>query len=362
MADANYGVLDRLLHRLALQVRPVAELCFDLEQLLTRDTTSIAAERHVFVAGLARAGTTALMRRFHATNHYRSLTYRDMPFVLAPGLWRRISSVSERPSIDVERPHGDGVMVNVDSPEGLEEVFWRVFAGDEYLGERCLRPHEPGEAVLDRYLRYVRAIIASDHSRRRWYLSKNNNNILRLGAILRAFPNALVLIPFRDPFQQAMSLKRQHQRFCGLQRLSPFTRAYMNWLGHHEFGCDHRPFLVAGEALGRTPDALEYWLALWCEVYQWLQRTKPDAALFVCYEDLCAMEDYWPRLAMLAGLPAGGGAGERFQLRTRAVGEPVAPEIAERAVAIYTSLVKQARSQLAVMRQPPHAAPGGRVA
>ena len=92
-----YSRLDRLLHRLALKRRPVAELAFDIEQtLLRRDSRGIAEERHVFVVGLARAGTTALLRRLHASGAFRSLTYRDMPFVLAPGLWRRLSGFARR--------------------------------------------------------------------------------------------------------------------------------------------------------------------------------------------------------------------------------------------------------------------------
>ena len=88
---AAYSFLDQLLHRLALQVGPIAEMSFDIDQrMVDADPKEIVGERHVFVSGLARAGTTILMRRFHATGAYRSLTYRDMPFVLAPNLWRKL--------------------------------------------------------------------------------------------------------------------------------------------------------------------------------------------------------------------------------------------------------------------------------
>ena len=82
MAETGYNVLDRILHRLVLQFRPIAELSFELDQrVVETDPAEIIPRRHVFVSGLARAGTTMLMRRFYATGLFRSLTYRDMPAV-----------------------------------------------------------------------------------------------------------------------------------------------------------------------------------------------------------------------------------------------------------------------------------------
>ena len=95
---AAFSFLDQILHRLALQATPIAELSFDMDQRSVRkDPREIIGERHVFVSGLARAGTTVLMRHFHATGAYRSLTYRDMPFVLAPNLWRRLTPLAAGP-------------------------------------------------------------------------------------------------------------------------------------------------------------------------------------------------------------------------------------------------------------------------
>ena len=87
---SDYGLLSRLLHRLALGVPAIAEASFDAEQaLLGRQSIPAHGGRHVFVAGLARSGTTVLMRSLFETGEFCSLTYRDMPFVLAPGLWSR---------------------------------------------------------------------------------------------------------------------------------------------------------------------------------------------------------------------------------------------------------------------------------
>src|SRR5690606_20180571 len=105
---ATYNLLERFLHRTALQMPPVAELSFDLDQkAVSSDPKDIVAERHVFVSGLARAGTTIRMRRFHATGAFRSLTYRDMPFVLAPKTWRKLAQMSKRRVAVAERPIND---------------------------------------------------------------------------------------------------------------------------------------------------------------------------------------------------------------------------------------------------------------
>lgn len=346
MAEAAYGFLDRLLHRLALQYGPIAEMSFDLDQSLVRsDADAIAGRRHVFIAGLARAGTTVLMRRFHDTGRFRSLTYRDMPFVLAPNLWRRLSRHSKRNLIRAERAHGDNLQVDADSPESLDEVFWRVFAAPEYLAQSHLRPHRPSPELVRQYLKYVNAILAAGTDPEARYLSKNNNNILRLEAILQAFPNALILIPFREPLQHALSLLRQHRHFSALQAKSPFTLDYMNWLAHHEFGLGHRPFLPAGGTPSASPaDQLDYWLHEWCEVYEWLERSKPSAAMFVCYEDLCAGEACWARLAELAQVPAESPHVDTFRLASRSVDDPVTPALRARAAAVYARLVTQARS------------------
>ena len=348
LSDLGYSAADRLLHRLALKYRPIAELSFDIDQSMMRgDTAATAAGQHVFVAGLARAGTTVLMRRFHATGQYRSLTYRDMPFVLAPRSWRRLSARAQRPIASAERAHGDAVEVDGDSPESLDEVFWRVFAG-EYLHRDRLTPHVPDDGVVDRYIRYVSSILASVPPAKTRYLCKNNNNILRLGAIRRAFPQALILVPFRQPLNHAHSLLRLHHRFSRIQAESPFALSYMTWLGHHEFGLDHRPFRFDGAGPSPyDPNSLDYWLGLWCETYEALERSKPESALFVCYEDLCELPETWTRLARRADLAGGADSGAPFVSHNQPVGARYDAALADRAAAIYHRLLPQARAALA---------------
>jgi hypothetical protein len=270
-----------------------------------------------------------------------------MPFVLAPNLWRRLSAISKREIESAERAHSDNVFVDVDSPESFEEVFWRIFSGDEYLQIGRLTPHEPEEEEIQKFIRYVNAILSPNRPKYERYLSKNNNNILRLGAIRQAFPNALILIPFRKPLQQAQSHFRQHRRFLELQESDRFTLSFMTWLSHHEFGLDHRPFGF-GDAVSSPYSAmtLNYWLHLWCETYGWLENAKSASAVFICYEDLCADEENWSRLAKLAEISVNPDTGDPFKSSNSPVDVDVDKALVDRACAIYDRLAVKARAQL----------------
>jgi hypothetical protein len=303
-----YGPWDQFIHRLALGNEAVAELSFSIERTCFRVPADAATDRkHVFVAGLARAGTTVLMRRLYGTGAFRSLTYRDMPFVLAPNLWERITRTSRKDMAAEERAHGDGIRVDFDSPEALEEVFWRVHCGDAYLRWDRLVPMTTTQEEEARFRQYVALLLRKDPSKR--YLSKNNNNILRLPSLSRCFPNAVVIVPFRDPFQQALSLMRQHQAFSERHRDDVFSRQYMTWLGHHEFGLGHRPFVFDASQMPirKARDPLSdpgYWVRLWIDSYTYLDETAPASCAFLSYERLCEdVDTVWPRMCADLDLP-----------------------------------------------------------
>ena len=293
MEQSDYNFGDRLLHHLALSAPFVGKLTFEIETTLSSRKQDDANTKHVFVSGLARAGTTALMRAFYATGYYRSLTYRDMPFVLMPGIWKKLSTLFHTHDEVKERAHGDGIHVDFDSPEAFEEVFWRTFSGDEYIFDDCLKPHRASEELIEQFRLYVGSIVGSSsglHQRR--YLSKNNNNILRLASVRQAFPNALILIPFRNPLQHAISLLSQHQIFSDRHVIDKFSLDYMNWLCHHEFGMNHIPFRfnqkIDLSLTDYAADNINYWLVTWINSYRYLLDAAPSGSVFVCYEELCS--------------------------------------------------------------------------
>lgn len=324
MSAHDYGFADKLLHQLALGIPALAELSFDLDQKASRVAMAapdVARLPHVFVAGLARAGTTVILRHLHETGQFRSLTYRDMPFALAPNLWKRFSTRWHQRQALQARAHGDGLMVNADSPEALEEIFWRVQCGGDYIGRTGLSAHHPDEQDQSLFQRYVAAILASGERGQWRYLSKNNNNILRLPALRDAFPQSVFIIPFRSPVTQAWSLWRQHEHFSRMQKSRRFVRSYMDWLVHHEFGLGHRPFLIGGALPSAlAPDMPDYWLEMWIRTYATLCEQRHDRTIFLCYEDLCTRPEVWPR--MLDRLDLRQGAEPGFILKADANAEP----------------------------------------
>lgn len=273
-ADA-YTSVDKWLHRLALQWPAVMETAFDLESTLYRRACPETVLRPVFVCGLARAGTSLITRLLDATGEFSTLRYRDMPFVMAPNLWARLSSGDQRRVDRRERGHGDGMAHDLDTPEALEEAFWRCFEGDRYIAARELRSTRPEQDTLERYGSFIRLVMLRDGQPR--YLAKNNNNVLRLEALAQTFPDAIFVHPFRHPERQAVSLHHQHLRAVALHTDDPFRRSYMRWLGHFEFGTDHRPFAFGSAAdAGADPTDIAYWRAVWNHAHSHLLNQAPD--------------------------------------------------------------------------------------
>lgn len=335
---SDYGFGARVLHRLALGSGAAGQAAFDLERsMIGRYLNPDSQAAHVFVSGLARSGTTILMRALFESGAFASLTYRDMPFVMAPNTWARLSGRFRSDRAASVRAHGDGIMVDFDSPEALDEVFWRVFEGDRYIRADRLEPMEADSETIELFRTYV-ALILQRHDGTR-YLSKNNNNILRIGSLVRAFPNAAILIPYRRPEQQALSLLKQHERFCARHADDPFTKSYMGWLVHHEFGADHRPFAwAAGTDL--DPSTLDYWVEQWIGAYGRIlieANRFEENIIAVGYERLCEPSaGEFARIAARLGLKT--GRAPDFRLSTSQIDRPIAPERLARADEIYAAL------------------------
>lgn len=294
----EHGFWSRIVHRMALGWTPVAETAFDLEWQLFGKSVCAGVDlqpggtgdQPVFIAGLARSGSTLLLQLLHGSDDFCSLTYRDMPFVLSPNLGSRLRG-NPPASAEQERAHRDGWLVNEDSPEALEEVFWRVIGHEHYIHSQYLSTIEENSHNIAEFRRYIATIryhyrVSGEAVPR--YLSKNNNNLLRLATIRAAFPQAPIMIPFRHPVAQARSLLHQHRHFCALHRDDAFGLQYMRWLVHHEFGLDHRPPLTAMDDIrGHDPATLDYWVALWIGVYAAARREAREKHLqvvFVCHE------------------------------------------------------------------------------
>jgi hypothetical protein len=221
-------------------------------------------------------------------------SYRDMPFVLAPLLWERVSKGFRKPAGLNERAHGDGLVVGYDSPEAFEEVLWRTYWPQKFTpqGIELWSTHEDAGEFRDAFISQMQRIIAvrlNGASESRRYLSKNNANIARLGLLRRLFQDAVFLVPFRNPIDQAASLLKQHLRFVQRHREDAFSKEYMSDIGHLEFGELHRPFRFDGvdDLVARyRPESIDYWIEYWILAFTHILRHEHEIVV-ISYERLC---------------------------------------------------------------------------
>jgi hypothetical protein len=296
MSKSGYNFISRSLHRVALQSKAMAEISFDIENAIINKKGRYFPDNHVFISGLARSGTTILMRYLHQTGHFRSLTYLDMPFVLMPNIWKRISY--RKTAVEYhERAHRDGIMVGFDSPEALEEVFWRVFCGKDYILEDRLQLHRVEDNVLAKFKDYVNNIlISSGEANQTRYLSKNNNHVLRLDYLQKIMPGSHIIIPFREPLQHSNSLLNQHIHFSKMQQEDSFSLDYMNWLGHFEFGLNQKSFFLEDDTIfremGNYPKTdINFWLLNWKNYYSYVNEHYTQNTIFFNFDKFCQDPD-----------------------------------------------------------------------
>lgn len=308
----DYGLPSRLLHHIALNSDIVKDVAFDLDCMAAKKISKKAVPTApVYVCGLARSGTTVLLEALYATGRFASITYRDMPFPIAPYMWSRLTGRWRlKDTHRRQRAHGDKIMVDFNSPEAFEEVFWMAFSGKTYIKGSHLEAHDVQGELIEKYRTYVANILASrspdGHMR---YLAKNNNNLLRIDALRASFQNAVILVPFRNPSSHARSLLGQHKRFSEIHAENSFALKYMNWLGHFEFGANMKPFILGPGGLPESPaEALElkYWLRYWGLIYEYVLEAHSSEVLFFDYDKLCEQPEHsFAALESALSLPSG---------------------------------------------------------
>ncbi|ABM71014.1 sulfotransferase [Prochlorococcus marinus] len=316
----NYSWLEQKLHKFALSSQFMREVTFDVES--TNISSASKTGNHIFITGLARAGTTILLNAIYKSNLFASLTYSDMPFVLAPNLWSKIS-FNKRHSEFKERAHGDGIKVSTESPEAFEEVFWKTFAKEEY------------EELEDKFRVCVGNIVHKYKKKR--YLSKNNQNIKRVKLINSIFSKSKILIPFRDPIQHGYSLLTQHKRFIEESKKDKFISKYMKWIGHTEFGPNYAP--IYNENINFDIDLdinhwIEQWYLTYHNAYKFLKNNQN--VHFISYEKLCLNKEYWFQIQKLLNINKPYDF--EFKESKQNISLKIDKELREKALSLYLDL------------------------
>ena len=270
--------------------------------ILENQLGAVTIEEPIYVAGLARSGTTILLELLAGFPSIATHRYRDFPPIWTPYLWNRfLELVPNREVRPLERPHGDGIKITPESPEAMEEAIWMRFFPETHnpLAFNRLDRATRNDSFAAYYRRHVKKLLLTRGKTR--YLAKGNYNIARLGYIQELFADARFVVPVRHPVSHIASMMRQHQIFTEGQRAHAAARAYLRRVGHFEFGLDRVPVNMGDSqviqdilACWSSGDEAEGWAAYWSHVYGSL-RDQLDlderlrkAVLIVRYEDLNA--------------------------------------------------------------------------
>jgi len=279
---SNYTKTEKLLHKLYLSNYFISKASLELEQsVFGTKSNKIEIEEFIFVTGLARSGTTAMTNWIFNSKEYSSLQYANMPFLFLPNLWRNSKNIDPQ-----ERSHKDGIIIDNNSPEEFDEYFWKVFLNDSYISE-YLEPHIVNEETIRKYLSYVSLVCLSKNKQK--YICKNNNNILRLNS-LNKINGSKTIIMFRDPASHSNSLLNLHKKVSSHQENERFILDYFNFLGHHEFGLNHKPFLlnksIKNKMVDEDKNGINYWLLNWINYHEYLLENHEHNYILISFNDL----------------------------------------------------------------------------
>ena len=348
-ATSNYSPMDRLVHRLAFAAPFVQATAADVEDgIFGSDIEGIEGTAPVFITSLPRAGTTIVLNALHELPGVATHLYRDMPFIMAPLFWSRMSAGFQKSSEMAERAHGDGIKVGFDSPEAFEEVIWRHFWPGHFRETEIglwTKGDKNGEATQF-FKDHFRKIISLRCGKNGRYVSKNNGNIARLDLLPQMFPDASIILPLRDPAEHAASLMRQHQNFLKQHAEDKFIKRYMKDIGHLEFGELHRPIAFEGFAEltnGTTPNDPDYWLGYWLAAMEHAAK-RADRLIIVPETTLQdAPQRVMSRICDLTGLAAGDHDFTHHfrKITPRADRSQFSSDQLDRAMALYQNLCER---------------------
>ena len=290
----NYSNVDKFFHYLAFSTPKILLKASSIENITNLLVAKKISQPPIFITSLARGGTTALLNALNGTSDIATHTYRDMPFLTSPVLWNLLSGGKKRSTAVRERAHGDGLLIDLDTPEAFEEVVWKLLFPEKYMLNKIplWKEADWNKDAKNFIIQHTQQIITArrlgskNKSVNLRYCSKNNLNIARIPFLLKAFPDCKIIVPVRRPECHASSMLRQHQNFLELQRNDKFILRYMKDIGHFEFGLLHKPIEFPGFNASKydinTPD---YWLYYWIKCFDYLLNYK-GFCIFLFQEDL----------------------------------------------------------------------------
>ena len=292
----NYSFFSKLFHKITLGNKYNLNLFFDLKKFFYLNKNwKYNNNEHIFICGLARSGSTILLNYLTQNQNYTSLTYNDVPMILSPNLYKYFKKKFKNPfKKKISRYHRDGLSIDLDTPEAFEEVFWKFIFDNNYINNNFLENNIINNYKISEFKKFLSLILIKNN--KNLYISKNNNNILRINFLKKYLNNSKFLIPFRHPLQQSISLLEQHNNFCEIQKNNLFALKYMDYIGHHEFGINQKSFKLKENYKNTfNKESLNFWLSDWHHVYSniFFQNRNDENVYFFNFEKFCETPDFY---------------------------------------------------------------------
>jgi hypothetical protein len=276
--------MNKLFHSIVFKLPNLNKLFYEFE----KKEAKIKSFERIIISGLARSGTTSLLRELVNNDISCSLTYRNMPLILAPKMQNLLNYFSKVNENYFERSHNDGIMINEYSSEAFDEVFFQVYEGNRYIFKNHLNEYH--SKYINDYIEYINYFLYLNN--KNIYICKNNNHIVRLPQIIES-KKFKVFITFRKPLTHVSSLANQDLIHKNLQIKDNFILDYMNYLGHFEFGRNKKHFNFYSSKLNILDYAgNDFWLVMWINYYDYLLTLlkKYDNINLIFFEDWCTKD------------------------------------------------------------------------
>lgn len=268
---------------------------------MQNDIKMITIDRPIYITGLARAGTTIILEMLDKHPDLASHKYQNVLMPYLPDWFSEMANRFNFYKKPFERLHRDGIFVNRESPEAVEEVFWQKFFKNLHNEKvsNVLSKSDSNPKFEKFYELHLKKLILNQNCSR--YLAKNNYLVSRLDYLLKIFPNSKILLIIRNPVEHIASLIKQSKLFRLLEQQNPLLPDWLKIVGHNEFGRNQMCINVGNTDLinevrklwRKKTSYVKGWAFYWTSIYNFIadqletKKNLKKATLIVRYDELC---------------------------------------------------------------------------
>tara|TARA_B100000242_G_scaffold292973_1_gene269736 strand:+ start:1103 stop:2116 length:1014 start_codon:yes stop_codon:yes gene_type:complete len=214
----------------------------------------------IFVSGMPRSGTTILTHIISNFDDVGSFNYSDLPFTKIPFFWSKINWIYYLRNKSSERIHGDGLRINLLSPDAFEELIWSEHLPNYETGNfsNFLDFNYENRKLEKELARSINKILLL--RKKQIYLSKGNYNLFRIKYINKIIKNSFFLICIRNPSDVINSSIKVHKKFLQIGEKDGKFTDEMNELCHFEFGKNRKDPFKNNFYIGETKYYQNQWV------------------------------------------------------------------------------------------------------